>query len=319
MFSLIQNEWIKLWNRKQSWFFLIAIALFSIGAVVIYQTFITETMEEPLDDWEAAIETEIAEQQEILESGTEEEWVLTDAERIIEENEQMLAAGVNPHEMNNAVFMNETFLVVASFITLFSVIIASTIVSSELDGGTLKHLFIRPFERWQFLLAKFITVVLFSISLIATLFVTMYAMGTVVIGAGSFSTPVSELNFEGAIVYTTVDAVLPAKIGLYFLNMLMFVIISFSISILFKSQTLAVGIGIFILFGTSISQVLTFTLGEYTWYKLMFLPHLNLPSYATMDEILPGVGLGFSLTVLAVYAVIILGSATIYFQKRDLA
>lgn len=317
MISLIHNEWIKLWNKKQPWIFLSIIALLVIGFVVIYQTFETETTSDSENDWEISIETEIAEQEEILEADNEDEWVLEGAERTIQENEELLAEGVNPNEMNHAIFLNDSFLGIASFITLFSVIIASTIVSSEQDSGTLKQLFIRPFERWQFLLAKFITVVLFSISMLITLIITNLAVGTIFFGMGSFSTPIAEMGFEGGRMFSTVEEVLPAKIGLYFLNMLMFVIISFSISILFKSQTLAVGIGIFILFATNMMQAFTGMLGDYLWYKLLFLPHLSLPSYVTVDELLPGVGLGFSLIVLAVYAVVILGSATIYFQKRD--
>ncbi|PYZ92267.1 hypothetical protein CR194_15630 [Salipaludibacillus keqinensis] len=318
MIPLLKNEWIKLWNKKQTWFFLGAIVVFIIGLTFIYNSFFVDESNAADNNWEVQLETEIAEQEEILATETDDEWIHENAQRTIDENEEMLAAGINPNQMNNMVFMNETVLGVASFITLFTVIVASSIVSSEIDKGTMKHLLIRPFERWQVLGAKFLAVIGFSIVLMVSLVFTSFLMGTIIFGTGSFSTPVMEMNFDGPNLYTTVAEVLPAKIGLYMLNMLMFVVISFSISILFKSQTLAVGIGVFILFFTPMLQGFSVLVGESVWYKFILFPHLDLPSYVMRDEILPGVGLGFSLAVLAVYAIVLLGATTVYFQKKDL-
>ncbi|WP_416148780.1 ABC transporter permease [Salipaludibacillus sp. HK11] len=320
MIPLLKNEWIKLWNKKQTWIFLGAIVILMLGLTIIYSTIIVneDSTASGDDGWTVTLETEIAEQEEILENETEEEWIQEDAERRIEENEEMLEAGINPNEMNNAIFMNDTALGIASFVTLFSVIVASSIVSSEIDNGTMKHLLIRPFERWQVLLAKFITVVGFSIMMILVLLLSNLLMGTIAFGSGSFSTPIVEHSFYGDVLYTTVSDIFPAKVGLYFLNMMMFVIISFSLSILFKSQTLAVGIGIFILFFTSMAQGFSMLLADTAWYKFIFIAHLELPSYAVVDEFLPGVGIGFSLAILAVYAIAFLGTSGVYFQKKDL-
>ncbi|WP_026691036.1 ABC transporter permease subunit [Alteribacter aurantiacus] len=317
MLTLILNEWTKVWNKKQSWLFVGIIIVLSIGASLMYNSFSQGEVEER-ENWEATLQEEIATQEEILASDDEEEWAQDYAMQVIDENEQLLEAGINPYESNNAIFLNETILLVTSFVTLFSVVLASTIVSSEQDKGTLKHLFIQPFERWQFLFAKFVTVVGFMIILLITAILSVYLMGTIVAGTGSFSTPILEYGMGGSII-TTVSEVFPMKMGLYFLNTLMFIIIAFTLSILFKSQTLAVGISIFVLFGTNIMQGFSMMLQDYLWYKLFFLPHLSLTTYVTADELMPGVGIGFSLAVLAVYAFILIGAATAFFQKRDLA
>ncbi|UTR13733.1 ABC transporter permease [Salipaludibacillus sp. LMS25] len=317
MLSLLKNEWIKLWNKKQTWVFAGLIIAFTLcGALLISFVFSEDVVSE--DGWDETLEMEIAEQKEILANEPDDEWEIEHAENIIEENEQLLEAGVNPNDENNMVFLNLSFLGLASFITLFSVIVASSIVSSEIDNNTMKHLLIRPYERWQILLSKFVTVLAFSITLIGLLLVSNLIFGTLFFGTGSFSSPAIEHTMEG-IVTTTVNEVLPAKIGLYFLNMLMFVIISFAVSILFKSQTLAVGIGIFILFSSSILQGFMMLLEEYAWFKFIFLPHLSLPTYAVQDHILQDVGLGFSLTILAIYGAIFMTACLVYFQKRDLA
>ncbi|MCR6109703.1 ABC transporter permease [Bacillus sp. A301a_S52] len=318
MMSLLKNEWIKLWNKKQTWAFAALIIAISFGAALLFSLVFTEDVASE-HGWEMTLEREIAEQEDILASEPDDEWEIEYAESVIAENEQLLEAGVDPNDNNNMIFLNDSFLFVASFITLFSVIVASSIVSSEIDNNTMKHLLIRPYERWQILLSKFVTVLAFALTLIGLLLVSNLIFGTLFFGTGSFSSPVSELTMNEGNVITAVNEVLPAKIGLYFLNMLMFVIISFAISILFKSQTLAVGIGIFILFSTSILQGLTMLLEEYAWYKFIFLPHLSLPVYAVEDHILQDVGLGFSLMILAIYGIIFMAACFTYFQKRDLA
>ncbi|TMW71094.1 ABC transporter permease [Alteribacter natronophilus] len=319
MFALLHNEWSKLWNKKQPWIFIGILIVISIGTAFLYTAFDTlegAGTEGDGENWEVTLELENEQYAQTI-AESDDEWEREFAQDRIEENEALLAAGVDPNETNNAVFLNEMIYVGTAFITLFAVILASTIVSSEQDKGTLKHLFVRPYERWQFLVAKFITVILFAAVMLVTVTAVQYLMGTIMFGTGSFSTPVVEYGM-GGVITTTVAEVFPQKIGLYFLNMLMFVVISFSISILFKSQTLAVGIGIFILFGTNILQGFAPLLQDYFWYPYVFLPHMTLQSYVVTDEFIPGVGLGFSLAVLAVYAVLFLGAATAFFQKRDL-
>ncbi|PYZ96546.1 hypothetical protein CR205_12590 [Alteribacter lacisalsi] len=317
MISLLQNEWTKLWSKKQPWIFLGVLLVISIGVAILFQTFGAQDGAAGGEDWEAGLQMEIQQQEQII-AETEEDWERDMAEQRIDDNEAMLAAGVNPNETSNVTFLNEGLFMGTMFITLFSVITASTIVSSEQDNGTLKHLFVRPFERWQFLLAKFLTVILFGIVMIITVVSAKFLIGTILFGTGSFDTPVGEFGMNG-MIFAPVSELLPQKLGLYFLNMLMFVVFAFSISILFKSQTLAVGIGIFILFGTNVLGAVTPLLQDYFWYPYVFLPHMSLQSYVAVDEIMPGVGIGFSLTVLAVYAVVFLGAATAFFQKRDLA
>ncbi|UCZ53821.1 ABC transporter permease [Bacillus shivajii] len=319
MIQLIKNEWIKLWAKKQSWIFLIAIVVFTFITGLIYSNFNEPHTEGTTENWEVGIQTQIEHNEEALSSGDVEQWEREMLEREQEYNQAVVDAGVNPYETNNFVFMNEVMLGVASFITLFSVIVASSIVSSELASGTIKQLVIRPFERWQFLLAKFLTVIFYSLILVITLVIVNWLVGTIFFGQGSLSAPIIERPFDGEIIQTTVGTMLLSKVGLYTLNMFMFVIISFSISTLFKSQSLAVGIGIFALFFSSMSQGFTMLLEDSVWYKFILIPHLNLQHYATHDTLMEGVTMPFSLMILAVYMILLLSITTLLFQKRDIS
>ncbi|SDN65825.1 ABC transporter permease [Alkalicoccus daliensis] len=319
MLTLIQNEWIKLWHKKQTWAFAILILVITFGAAFMFHSFQPETSGEQEGTWEEGLQEEIAVQEEIIEEEDADEWLVENAEITIQRNEEMIAAGVNPNETNNMIFLEESFPIIASFITLFSVIAASSIVSSEIDNGTMKHLLVRHYSRWKFLAAKLITVTGFSLTLILLLLVSNLLIGTLLFGTGSFSTQIVVNNFDTAPYISSVDQILPPRIGLYFLNVIMFIIISFAVSILFKSQTLAVGLGIFILFATSIAQGFNAMLADTNWYQFVFLPHLSLPEYAIREEILPEVGLTFSLIVLAVYAAVFLAASFTYFQRKDFA
>ncbi|MDG5785958.1 ABC transporter permease subunit [Evansella sp. AB-P1] len=318
MLSLLKNEWIKLWTKKQPWIFVGLIIVFTLLFTLMYYSFEANTALDS-DEWQMQLEQEIEQEREILQSEDASEWEKDFAEMIIEENTAYLEGGINPRQFNNLIYMNDTLLGVASFITLFSVIVASSIVSSEMNTGTIKQLVIRPYERWQFLVSKFITVVLFSIVLIVTLFVTNYILGLILFDTASWNTAMIERSFEGAMVETTAANLIFSKIGLYTLNMLVFVVISFSLSTLFRSQALAVGVGIFALFATTMSQALNFLLADTAWYKFVIIPHLSLTEYVVHDTIIEGVTLPFSLAVLAVYVIILLGLATVYFQKKDIA
>ncbi|MFA9558394.1 ABC transporter permease [Evansella sp. AB-rgal1] len=318
MGSLFINEWIKLWTKKMPWIFLILIVVFMGIVSFMYHSFEADTALDS-ENWRVQLESEIEQDRELLQEEGVSDWERDFAQQDIERNEAFLAADINPRQVNNVTFMNDTILGVASFVTLFSVIVASTIVSSEFTTGTIKQLVIRPYERWQFLLSKFLTVVAFAFVLVGTLFVSNYLLGMILFDTVSWSTPIMEQTFNGVGAQESATILIFSKLGLYSLNMLVFVVISFALSTLFKSQALAVGVGIFALFFTSMSQALTMVLGDTVWYKFIILPHLSLTQYVSQDTLMDGVTLPFSLAILAFYVIIMLGLTTFIFQKKDIA
>ena len=314
MWSLFKNEWIKLWAKKQHWTFAAAIIIIAIFAAFMYGSFaVNDEMQS--EDWRTQMEQEIEQKEQVLATPDIDDWERDMAEQIIAENQAHLSSDVNPYLMTNVKYMNEMLPVIASFITLFSVVAASSIVSSEIQSGTIKQLVIRPFERWQFLLSKFLTVTVFSLLLVIILIVSNYVISTLLFGNGDWTAQAPMHNGNEASYVTLIFS----QMGLYTLNMLVFVVISFSLSTLFKSQALAVGIGIFVLFFTNMTQMLTMVLGDTAWYKFVILPHLSLPQYTYTNTIMEGVTLPFSLAVLAVYVIIFLSITTVFFQKRDIA
>ncbi len=65
---------------------------------------------------------------------------------------------------------------------LFTIIVSAGIVASEFNWGTIKLLLIRPINRSKILLSKYLTVLLFALLLLVSLFVYSAILGTILFG-----------------------------------------------------------------------------------------------------------------------------------------
>jgi ABC-2 type transport system permease protein len=317
MIGLIQNEWMKIFTKASSWIYLILIIVMVSGAGLIYDRF----TDEPNEDWRQDLQTEVGQLQQDLKTvpAEDHEWL----QMQISEKQMYLEEDVNPNAKSTWHYLNDIVSMMTTVVTLFAVIVCSANVASEFSDGTIKQLLIRPHRRWAILLSKYISVTLYSLLLLAVLMITGYLTGLLLFGSGSFSEKIFEISMDGQMnpenIATVGDqAVLKL---LYFLPSLVIVTaIAFMLSTLFKSQALAVGIGIFVLFFSStVGTVILFLVKKYAWTKFLIFPHLDLTVYAFQDTILGSITLPISLTILAVYYVVFMAVTFLYFQKRDIS
>ncbi|MCJ7843471.1 ABC transporter permease [Lederbergia sp. NSJ-179] len=216
-------------------------------------------------------------------------------------------------------YMNSVVYSVGSLVTLFSVIICSANVAAEFGSGTIKQLLIRPHARWKILLSKYITVTLYALLLMLSLFVMGYLIGLLFFGVGDFNAVTEEIALNGSFT-TKIGPLVIKKFLLLLPGLVVVSTISFMLSTLFKSQALAVGVGIFALFiSSSIGGVLFFLMEKFAWTKYLIFPHLDLSIYALQDTLAPGVTLGFSSVILLGYYLIFLAITFWFFQKRDIS
>ncbi|MFC5463144.1 ABC transporter permease [Lederbergia graminis] len=219
------------------------------------------------------------------------------------------------HYMNNIVYG------LGSLVTLFSVIVASAIVAAEFSSGTIKQLMIRPHARWKILLSKYITVILYALMLLISLNVVGFIIGSIFFGFGDFNATTTEIGLSGEFE-VAIGAQALKKMLLLLPSLVITVTISFMLSTLFRSQALAVGVGVGVLFiSSTIGQVIILLLnfGKLTWLKYLIFPHLDLSIYAITDTLAEGVTVGFSAVLLLVYYVIFMTLTFLFFQKRDIA
>ncbi|MFE3975310.1 MULTISPECIES: ABC transporter permease [unclassified Peribacillus] len=315
--SLVKNEWMKIFSKVSTYIFIAFLLLAALGAAVIdYKLSAGESGK----DWKQELKADIQEQQKALKatdiSDDEKAEIMAD----IDLNKQLLADNINPDLNTNWTYMAEWTTALTSFVTLFVVIVCSSLVSSEFSDGTIKQLLIRPYKRWKILLSKYITSLLFAALLLASLLIFSYLIGIIFFGNGSYSDKIMDPGSFGE--FSTV------VVGEYFVDMIVYWIpgflvittIAFMLSTLFKNQALAVGISIFILFASStLNMVIQSFIGKYEWLKFVLFPHLDLRGYisGTM-EMFDGATLGFSMSVLGIYYLIFLALTFFFFQKKDI-
>lgn len=313
MTALIQNELMKIFGKRASWFFMIIIVLAVLIGGIIYMK--VEGQEDP--DWRQAIETEISDLENQLEQAPKEEkqWF----QEQINEQQQYLKRNINPNATSNWHFMNDVVVGVGSLVTLFVVIICSANVSAEFSDGTIKQLLIRPHKRWSILLSKYAATIIYALLMVGVLIASGYLVGLALFGNGDFSMRVFEVTMDGR-VEASVGPLFFLKMLLYLPGLLMITTIAFMLSTLFKSQALAVGIGIFVLFFSStLGGIILMLADKYAWAKFLIFPHLDLTVYALEDQIMEGITMPFSLAVLGIYYVIFIVLTFSFFQKRDIS
>ncbi len=314
MIGLIQNELIKIFEKRASWIYIAILVVAMVIGGFIYQRVNGEVDE----NWRENLEAQNTQyKQEIEQTPADQDptWLKDQ----IKQNERFLEENINPTAKTNWHFMNDVVIGVTTLVTLFSVIVASAIVAAEFSDGTIKQLLIRPHKRWKILLSKYVAVIINSLILMAVLFFSGFIVGILFFGFGDFQAPFFEYTLDGQ-----KEAVLGTQFLLktvYFLpSLLMITTISFMLSTLFKSQAVAVGIGIFVLFVSSTLGGLIIMLAEeYTWAKFLIFPHLDLTVFAFQDKILQNITLAGSLSILLVYYIVFMIATFVYFQKRDVS
>ncbi|WP_160723682.1 ABC transporter permease [Bacillus sp. USDA818B3_A] len=313
MIALIRNELMKLFQRKSSWIYLIILVLAVIVGGIIYN----KVSGEPDPNWRSEMKAQVAELQQNEKTAPEEEKQFITSE--IEQKQKYLDENVNPNAVSNWHFMNNVVFGMTTLVTLLAVIVCSASVSAEFADGTIKQLLIRPHQRWAILLSKYLSLIIYSLTLLATLIFAGYLVGLITFGNGDFSAKIFEMALDGQKA-AEVGPQFFLKIAYYLPSLLVITAIAFMLSTLFKSQALAVGIGIFVLFISSTLGGLIVLLAEkYEWAKFLIFPHLDLTIYALQDKILGDITLPISLTILAVYYVIFMFLTFVFFQKRDIS
>jgi ABC-2 type transport system permease protein len=189
----------------------------------------------------------------------------------------------------------------------FAVIIAGDIVASEFSWGTIKLLLIRPANRTKILLAKYLTVVLFSI-----FFMSIILLSSLLFGILLFHNQLSVHQ----------DLFTPSKIfSIYFLQfvrIIMDVTFAFTLSTLFRSSSLAIGLSIFLMFtGNAVVQLLHHF--DVQWGKYFLYANTDLTQYMYGNQVLfKGMTISFSIIILCTYFALFQFLSWFSFIKRDI-
>lgn len=183
MFNLIVNEWIKIFNRKGT-YFMIGILLLSVIGLGILTKTIGETDQNA--DWKKELAQENADMKEQL-KGVSNPALEKSYERSTAINEYRIKHDLPEDGNYSALSFISDASDVISFAGLFVITVAAGIVANEFSWGTVKLLVIRPISRFKILLAKYVTVLLFALALLFILFASAGITGLALFGAGDGS------------------------------------------------------------------------------------------------------------------------------------
>ncbi|MEY9977898.1 ABC transporter permease [Lysinibacillus sp. RC79] len=309
MLKLIQNEWMKLWHKKGTWVMVALLILFIIGPGIMMKYYETKTTEDIT--WQESEQKAINNNKEMMkEDGLSAE----DKKRFEEQiaiSEYRLAKDVPSQEdLSVASFMSFSGGML-TLITLFTVITAASIVSSEFSTGTIKMLLTRPVSRAKILTSKLLTTFIFGLLLFVVNVVVSALVGLILFGG---TTGVELEMVNGQVVEKAVWNDLAYHYLLSGGNFVMSILFAFLVGSVFRSSSLAIGLTMFLSFtgGMIVMFLSRFEIVKYIW-----ITHSDLTQYESGQFIVDGMTMPFSLTILAIYAVIFLVISYMSFMKRD--
>ncbi|GEN55038.1 ABC transporter permease [Halobacillus faecis] len=312
-FQLIKNEQMKLYNQKATWIMaiLLVVIIVGIGTLLKIDDAITGGEGPTGDNWKQELEQQ---NEQLMSTGEQPPEIEYPGYMNIEMNQYRIENDLKPTPYNAWDFVRDNRDLVA-LVSLFTIIVAAGITANEFRWGTIKLLLIRPISRAKILLAKYVSVVIYALVMLFTLYLLSFLVGSLLFGMGSFSqtyvyTQAGEIKDASLFSFTV------SQYLLSFVELIMMATFAFMIASVFRNTSLAIGLAIFLMMAGS-SIVLFFM--EKEWAKYILFANTDLTQYMSGTPFVSGTSLGFSIAVLAVYYVVFMVLSWGFFTKRDVA
>lgn len=207
--------------------------------------------------------------------------------------------------------------------TLFCVMIASGIVSSEHSKGTVRLLLMRPVKRWKILLSKYAMVLSlgFGMALLSTL---LYLAGNMITyGAADLANPMYTI-VNGTVVESSFLLFLLRDVSFVFISVVFAISLAFAASTIFKNTALSVIFGVVTCFASTPILLIAGQL-KLKWVMYTPFPYLSLSGYTTSGGMASMIAEQFNMTahpVLGAWWLVGLSAVLVFlafltFGKRD--
>ena len=209
-----------------------------------------------------------------------------------------------------------TYIVI---IVLVIVIVAGVMISEEFNKGTIKLLLVRPYSRTKILMSKLIAV--FITMFITTLLIILLQLiiGGFVYGFSTYFMNVVQFDLTSSSIVTMN---IFAYLGLIFVCKLPILILigtlAFALSTLSLNSPLAIALPIFGYMGSEMINLIAVSYG-WNWIKYFVTPNWDLSQYLFGGTpLFSNMSVEFSITICAIYFVIMLVCSIITFKKRNI-
>ncbi len=213
-----------------------------------------------------------------------------------------------------SVFFQSSSLV--SIIGLIMIIIAGSCVSNEFSQSTYKLLLINPIKRYKILMSKYFTVISFGYILLVLLFLLMIPFDGLFMGFKDISSAAFLLFKDGIVKEISPFLMVAKNYLLSSVEIVIFATIAFTLSSLFKSSALAIGCGVFCMFGGNALVGILSMLNQ-DWGRYLIFANLDLASIANGITIFPQQSITFAVCNIIIHMFVFLLIAWDGFTKRE--
>ncbi|MFC4389096.1 ABC transporter permease [Gracilibacillus marinus] len=310
VFGLLKNELLKTYIRKSTWVMYGVILALIIGSAVLTAVFDDVITTDYSDNWREELTQENEQYIKDAEEFGFEDMYASD----IAKNNYYLENDIQPTGYKAWQFTLDNAML-ASLISLFTIIIGAGIVSSEFKWGTIKLLLIRPISRTTILFTKFLTVLLFAFATLVFTILLSLIVGSIFFGFEGIN-PYFVLETVNGFEYVSLIAEVFQTYGYSMVTLVMMTAFAFMISTIFRNSSLAIGLAIFLMFS---GNMIVAAFSDYKFAKYILFANTNLKQYETGHLLFDDMTLGFSVVVLIVYFVLFLAVSWLSFNKRDVA
>ncbi len=325
LYKLTRNEVLKIWKKKR--FFVVIMLIAVMIPLFTYAQFrVAVSIQEQLgtDDWRIGVQEQINDYNRRMESPrVVEEWKKWYAVNI-QQLEYYLEADIDPKSPSGVTFTREFVSnSVSLLLPLLIMVMGSDMVSSEHAGGTIKLLLTRPVRRWKVLTSKYIALMFYVSLTVFTLSLLSYLISGIVFGYEGWSQPIlTGFKLMGSTVdFTYVNTVeqwqfIIMEMGLAWFSCMVVACLALMVSVLVRSTAAGMGIMLATLIA---GTILTNMVSSWESAKYFFMVNLNTVTYLAGDiPPIEGMTLTFSLSVLAVWAIISVIVSYFVFTKQDI-
>lgn len=203
---------------------------------------------------------------------------------------------------------------ILTFVCIMMIVVAGGIIASEFSQGTIKFLLINPVSRSKIFFSKYIMLLSLTIFMsVGLLFANMVLAP--ITGAGGFNAVY--LTYEGGkIISCSVFPIIFTQYAFLVLENIVIMTLSFMISSLLRSSSVAIGVSLGVLFLGNTVTVLLAAFGQ-DWGRFLIFANTNLSTIIQKQSMFPHHSLGFAIAVIAAHMIIFLLSAYDGFTRRE--
>jgi ABC-2 type transport system permease protein len=312
MLNLLRNENMKIYRRARTWIMLailIAITILSSGLMAHYSPDLSNS------NWRADEQQSLQMNQQTVNAKGIPDSVRESLMHAIQISEYRLENNVAPESASMWGASNQLIVNLMQLVTIFVVIIAGDIVANEFSTGTIKLLAIRPISRTKLLLGKYFATMLFGLTTLALLFIVTCLTVGIFYGFEGSSIPHLYVS-DGEVKEMNMALYIWTTIGYHSISIIMVATLAFMISTIFRSSSMAIGLSIFTFL---ISQILVPLLSRFEWMKYYLFTNVDLTQHLEGIPIIEGTTLGFSISIILIYFIIMNVVSWLVFNKRDIA